>query len=151
LKYNIGIVILEYLEYFTDICYNLWPFVIICDHLVYFSHFGMFGPRKIWQPWTAMVPSFLTWCPSCWMSRYYLCTKWRPSKVGRNGTLEIWIEAQQSTCEGKYLLLITESVASCDGFWFWSITWGKVINILLEALLWHWIYLVGSWQLALCM
>jgi hypothetical protein len=32
------------------ICYNLWPFGIVCVHLVYFSQFGMFGPRKIWQP-----------------------------------------------------------------------------------------------------
>jgi hypothetical protein len=30
---------------------NLWQFGIVCGHLVYFSHFGMFGPRKIWQPW----------------------------------------------------------------------------------------------------
>jgi hypothetical protein len=37
----------------------LLPFVIfygsmysVC-HLLYFSHFGMFGPRKIWQPWLA--------------------------------------------------------------------------------------------------
>jgi hypothetical protein len=22
--------------------------------LVYFSHFGMFGPRKIWQPWVGV-------------------------------------------------------------------------------------------------
>jgi hypothetical protein len=38
------------LEYFTAIWYNLWPFGIVCGHLVYFSLFGMFGPRKIWQP-----------------------------------------------------------------------------------------------------
>jgi deoxyribodipyrimidine photolyase len=25
----------------------------VCDHLVYFLRFGMFGPRKIWQPWRA--------------------------------------------------------------------------------------------------
>jgi hypothetical protein len=23
----------------------------VCGHLVYFSHFGMFGPTQIWQPW----------------------------------------------------------------------------------------------------
>jgi hypothetical protein len=39
------------LEYFTAIWYNLWLFGIVCGDLVYFSHFGMFGPRKIWQPW----------------------------------------------------------------------------------------------------
>jgi hypothetical protein len=39
---------------FVAIWYNLWPFGIIfgivCGHLVYFSQFGMFGRRKIWQP-----------------------------------------------------------------------------------------------------
>jgi hypothetical protein len=24
---------------------------MVCGHLLYFSSFGMFGPRKIWQPW----------------------------------------------------------------------------------------------------
>jgi hypothetical protein len=28
---------------------------IVCGHLVYFSRFGMFGPRKIWQPWTIFI------------------------------------------------------------------------------------------------
>jgi hypothetical protein len=32
------------------IWYKLWPFGIVCGHLVYFSHFGVFRPRKIWQP-----------------------------------------------------------------------------------------------------
>jgi hypothetical protein len=36
---------------FSVIWYNLWPFGIVCIHFVYFSRFGMFGPRKIWQPW----------------------------------------------------------------------------------------------------
>jgi hypothetical protein len=43
---NIGMIYGRY-EYFTAIWYNLWPFGIICGHLVYFSRFGMFGPRKI--------------------------------------------------------------------------------------------------------
>jgi hypothetical protein len=30
--------------------YNLWLFGIIFGHLVYFSRFGKFWPRKIWQP-----------------------------------------------------------------------------------------------------
>jgi hypothetical protein len=30
---------------------NLWPLHIVCGHLLYFSQFGMLGPRKIWQPW----------------------------------------------------------------------------------------------------
>jgi hypothetical protein len=41
----------DHLEYFTAIWYILWTFGMICGHLVYFSRFGMFGPRKIWQPW----------------------------------------------------------------------------------------------------
>jgi hypothetical protein len=35
-----------------DIWSNLLPFGIVCDDLVYFSCFGMFGPRKISQPCT---------------------------------------------------------------------------------------------------
>jgi hypothetical protein len=38
------------LEYFTAIWYNVWPFCIVCGHLLYFPHFDMFGPIKIWQP-----------------------------------------------------------------------------------------------------
>jgi hypothetical protein len=38
----------DHLECFTAIWYNLWPFGIVCGHLVYSPHFGMFG--KIWQP-----------------------------------------------------------------------------------------------------
>jgi hypothetical protein len=34
---------------------NLWPFVNVCGHLLYFSRFGMLGPRKIWQPCLAQV------------------------------------------------------------------------------------------------
>jgi hypothetical protein len=40
----------DHLEYFMDIWYSLRPFGIVCGHLLYFSQFGMFGPRKIWQP-----------------------------------------------------------------------------------------------------
>jgi hypothetical protein len=40
----------DHLEYLTAIWYNLWPFGKVCGHLVYFLHFGMLGPRKIWQP-----------------------------------------------------------------------------------------------------
>jgi hypothetical protein len=29
---------------------SLWPFSIVCGHLVYFFRFGTFGQRKIWQP-----------------------------------------------------------------------------------------------------
>jgi hypothetical protein len=36
--------------YYTVNWYNLWPIGIVCDHLVFFSRFGMFVPRKIWQP-----------------------------------------------------------------------------------------------------
>jgi hypothetical protein len=34
------------LVYFTVVWYNLCPFGIVCGHLVYFSRFSMFGPRK---------------------------------------------------------------------------------------------------------
>jgi hypothetical protein len=47
---NVGI-FYDLLEYFMAIWYNLWPFGIVCGHLAYFSKFGMFRPRKIWQPW----------------------------------------------------------------------------------------------------
>jgi hypothetical protein len=47
-----------HLEYFTAIWYILWSFGIVCGHLLYFSQFGMFEPRKIWQPW----PSGLCAC-----------------------------------------------------------------------------------------
>jgi hypothetical protein len=35
--------------------YNLWPFGIVCGDLLYFSQFGMFGPREIWQPCFGIV------------------------------------------------------------------------------------------------
>jgi hypothetical protein len=44
------VIFYDHLEYFTAIWHNVWPFGIVCGHLVYFSRFGMFGPRKIWQP-----------------------------------------------------------------------------------------------------
>jgi hypothetical protein len=47
---NVGI-FYDHLEYFMAIWYNLWPFGIVCGHLLYFSRSGMFGPRKIWQTW----------------------------------------------------------------------------------------------------
>jgi hypothetical protein len=40
----------DHLEYFTTIWYILWPLGIVCVHLVLIYRFGMFGPRKIWQP-----------------------------------------------------------------------------------------------------
>jgi hypothetical protein len=38
------------LVYFMTIENILRPFGMVCGHLVNFSRFGMFGPRKIWQP-----------------------------------------------------------------------------------------------------
>jgi hypothetical protein len=38
------------LELYTAVGYNLWSFCIVCGTLVYFSGFGMFGPKQIWQP-----------------------------------------------------------------------------------------------------
>jgi hypothetical protein len=40
----------DHLAYFTAIGNILWPFGILCGHLVYFSPFWYFVPRKIWQP-----------------------------------------------------------------------------------------------------
>jgi hypothetical protein len=43
--------------YFAIKWYILWPFWYILWHLVHFSRFGMFGPRKIWQPCAAAAAS----------------------------------------------------------------------------------------------
>jgi hypothetical protein len=51
---NVGI-FYDHLEYFMDIWYNLWLVGIVCGHLLYFSQFGMLGPRKIWQPCSAQT------------------------------------------------------------------------------------------------
>jgi hypothetical protein len=66
---NVGI-FYYHLEYFMAIWYNLWPFCIVCSNLLYFSQFGMFGPRKIWQPccipWSVSF-SFFRACPEGWL------------------------------------------------------------------------------------
>jgi hypothetical protein len=43
-------ILYDHWEYFSIIWYNLKPFGIVCGRLVHFSRFGMFGPRKLWQP-----------------------------------------------------------------------------------------------------
>jgi hypothetical protein len=43
--------ILDGLDHFNAV---LWPFVIACGPLAYFSRFGIFEPRKIWQPWAGV-------------------------------------------------------------------------------------------------
>jgi hypothetical protein len=40
----------EHLEYFTAIWYNLWPFGIVCVHLVHFSGFGSMHQEKSGNP-----------------------------------------------------------------------------------------------------
>jgi hypothetical protein len=45
-----AVIFYDHSEYFSAIWYNLWPFGIVCCHLVYLLRFGMFGPIKIWQP-----------------------------------------------------------------------------------------------------
>jgi ribosomal protein L37AE/L43A len=40
---------MENIGIFTAIWYNLCPLGIVCGHLVHFSRFGMFGPRKVLQ------------------------------------------------------------------------------------------------------
>jgi hypothetical protein len=47
---NVFFYIYDYFEYFIAIWYNLCQFGIVCTNFVYFSRFGMSGPRKIWQP-----------------------------------------------------------------------------------------------------
>jgi hypothetical protein len=45
---------------------------IFYDHLVYFSHFGMLGPRKIWQPclrWIVLLRCFKVYLNEQW----FLC------------------------------------------------------------------------------
>jgi hypothetical protein len=39
-----------HLEYFMTIWFTLWPFGIVCVHLLYFYQFAMFGQRKIFNP-----------------------------------------------------------------------------------------------------
>jgi hypothetical protein len=51
---NVGIFHGHWVQLLT-IWYNIWPFGIVCGHFVYFCCFGMFGPRKIWQPWDAAL------------------------------------------------------------------------------------------------
>jgi hypothetical protein len=50
----------EHLEYFMAIWHNVWQFGIVCDYLEYFSHFGMSGPRKIWQSWIPILQKLCT-------------------------------------------------------------------------------------------
>jgi hypothetical protein len=56
---NLGI-FYDQLVYFTAIGNILWPFGIFCGNLVYFSPFGYFGPRKIWQPCVTHKQGFHT-------------------------------------------------------------------------------------------
>jgi hypothetical protein len=44
------VIFYDHLEYFTAIAYILQPFGLVCGPFGIFSQFGMFGPRKIWQP-----------------------------------------------------------------------------------------------------
>jgi hypothetical protein len=54
---NVGIFYVH-LDYFMSIWYNLWPFGVVCGHLLIFSQFGMFEPRKIWQHWKLLQNLF---------------------------------------------------------------------------------------------
>jgi hypothetical protein len=44
------------LVYVTAIWYNLWSYMAVWCSLrsfgIFFPRFGLFGPRKIWQPWS---------------------------------------------------------------------------------------------------
>jgi hypothetical protein len=41
-----GGIFYDNLEYVMAIWHNVWKLGIVCGHLVYFSLFGMFGPKK---------------------------------------------------------------------------------------------------------
>jgi hypothetical protein len=43
-----------WIGYFTAIWYNFYTYSFL-----YFSRFGMFGPREIWQPW--LCPGSVTY------------------------------------------------------------------------------------------
>jgi hypothetical protein len=47
--------------------YSVWQFGIVCGPLVYFSQFGMFGPRKIWQPCLGCICLAAMQKSSSWM------------------------------------------------------------------------------------
>jgi hypothetical protein len=49
------VIFFDHLEDFMAIWYKLWSFGKVCGLLVYFLRFGMFGPRKIWQPWSQVM------------------------------------------------------------------------------------------------
>jgi hypothetical protein len=60
------VILYDHLEHFMSIWHNVWQFGTVCRHLVYFSHFGMFEPRKIRQPCIQVLlllvhSSFLHW------------------------------------------------------------------------------------------
>jgi hypothetical protein len=40
----------------TAICYILWPLGIFCGYSGIFLQFWYVVPRKIWQPWSVVVP-----------------------------------------------------------------------------------------------
>jgi hypothetical protein len=75
------------LEYFTAIGYILWKFGIVCGHLVIFSVFGLFGRRKIWQPWLARLAVTACGRLGGYFFRFRIC----PRK-SRKGKLFSWTD-----------------------------------------------------------
>jgi hypothetical protein len=51
------VIFYDHLGYFMVIWHNVLQFGVVSGHLVYFSHFGMSGPRKIWQPCSRYEPA----------------------------------------------------------------------------------------------
>jgi hypothetical protein len=47
LEWKIVVYFMTICNIFIVIWLNLWPFGIVSGHLVYFSHFGMFGPINL--------------------------------------------------------------------------------------------------------
>jgi hypothetical protein len=52
----------------------LWP-------LVYFSHFGIFGPRKIWQPWFRQIKKIRCYWDWIQQRSLHLSIVWKPLRL----------------------------------------------------------------------
>jgi hypothetical protein len=85
------------------IWYNLWQFGIVCGHLVYYSHFGTIGSRKIWQPCTKVIIGAYT--NQCDQTKF----KWRrhpllaerETLVGLSAVHKKGVWPKKRNCPGK--------------------------------------------------
>jgi hypothetical protein len=66
----------DHLEYFMAIWYNLWPFVIVCGHLVYFSQFIRKSGNPAFQPFflhKASAPDYSLSVQRTGAARFFFC------------------------------------------------------------------------------